>query len=346
MKKRGIVLMNLGSPASPATGDVRRYLREFLMDERVIDMPYLSRLLLVNLIIAPFRAPKSARLYKGIWTEEGSPLITHSNNLRDRLQEAFDDYMIVTAMRYGQPSTSDALRQLEAAGVSDVLLLPMYPHFAMSSYETAVAEAMHSYYKNKHTFLIKTVRPYYNDEQFLHALSESIRPYLNDDYDHVLFSYHGIPERHIRKSDTTGHHCLQSPDCCTTHSEAHNTCYRHQCFYTTKKVAAELRLAEGSFSSSFQSRLGSDPWLQPYTAELLPKLPDKGIRKLIVICPAFSADCLETLEEMDVEGRQLFLDAGGTSFTRVPCLNTNALWVETICSWIQHISAGNHEMIA
>jgi len=344
--KSGIVLMNLGSPASPATGDVRRYLQEFLMDERVIDMPYFSRLLLVNLIIAPFRAPKSAKLYKEIWTTEGSPLIVHSNQLRDRLLELLNDCVIVTAMRYGQPSVHHAFSQLEAAGVTDVLLLPLYPHFAMSSYETAVADAMDDYHKNEYRFGVKTMKPYYNNSGFLHALSTSIRPYLNSSYDHVLFSYHGIPERHVRKSDPTGSHCLQSADCCTTASTAHATCYRHQCFYTTKMVARQLELKEGSFSSSFQSRLGRDPWLQPYTAPLLSTLPGKGIKKLVVICPAFSADCLETLEEMDVEGKQLFLDAGGESFTRVPCLNTQDLWVDTIYGWIQDIRSGNQELIA
>jgi ferrochelatase len=189
------------------------------------------------------------------------------------------------------------------------------------------------------------VKPYFDNERFLHALAESIRPYLAEEYDHVLFSYHGIPERHVKKSDPTGSHCLQSPDCCTTDSVAHKTCYRHQCRFTTTDIAARLGLEAGTFTTSFQSRLGRDPWLQPYTAELLPKLPGMGIKKLVVICPAFSADCLETLEEMDVEGKNLFIEAGGESFVRVPCLNTHPLWVEAVQSWLDDIAAGKREMI-
>ncbi len=338
--------MNLGSPDSPSVGDVRSYLRQFLMDERVIDMPLLSRFLLVNTIIAPFRAPRSAKLYKSIWTKEGSPLIAISNQLRNLLQAGREDELVVTSMRYGQPSVEDAFRKLEEAGVDDVILIPLYPHYAMSSYETAVVDARDTYNKRKYPFRIRFVKAYYDNEEFLRALSESIRPFLQEEYDHVLFSYHGIPERHVKKSDPTGSHCLRSPDCCTTDSVAHKTCYRHQCRFTTTEMAARLGLRPDTYSTSFQSRLGRDPWLQPYTAELLPKLPAMGVKKLVVICPAFSADCLETLEEMDVEGKQLFLEAGGTSFVRVPCLNTDLLWVATIRGWLDDIAAGNTAMIA
>ena len=338
--------MNLGSPASPGVRDVRKYLQQFLMDERVIDIPYLSRFFLVNAVIAPFRAPKSAALYKSIWTREGSPLIAISNRLRQQVQEGREDDMIVTSMRYGQPDMEDAFNKLQAAGIKEVVLLPLYPHYAMSSYETAVADAMEVFKKKGYSFRISTIKPYYDNEKFLNALAASIRPYLNEEYDHVLFSYHGIPERHVKKSDPTGSHCLQSPDCCDTPSTAHKSCYRHQCRFTTQAMAAQLQLRPESYSTSFQSRLGRDPWLQPYTAELLPKLPAMGIKKLVVVCPAFSADCLETLEEMDVEGAQLFLQAGGESFVRVPCLNIDQLWIDAIQSWLDDSAAGNREMIA
>jgi len=343
---RGIVLMNLGSPDSASVRDVRKYLHQFLMDERVIDIPYLSRFFLVHAVIAPFRAPKSAALYKSIWTREGSPLIAISNRLRKLLQQDREDDLIVISMRYGKPSVEDAFNRLQTAGVGEVVLLPLYPHYAMSSYETAVVDAMDVYSKKGYSFGISTIKPYYDNEKFLNALGESIRPYLTEEYDHVLFSYHGIPERHVINSDPTGSHCLKSPDCCTTPSTAHKTCYRHQCHFTTQAMAAQLQLRPNTYSTSFQSRLGRDPWLQPYTAELLPKLPAMGIKKLVVVCPAFSADCLETLEEMDVEGKNLFLQAGGESFVRVPCLNTNQLWIDTIQSWLDDIAAGNREMIA
>ncbi len=345
MAKKGIVLMNLGSPDSPSTSDVRKYLRQFLMDERVIDIPYLSRFFLINTIIAPLRAPRSAKLYKSIWTKEGSPLLVHSKRLKDLIQKLRPTETVVMAMRYGHPDIEDAFDELSKAGVVEVLLLPLYPHYAMSSYETAVVQAMDLLKKKKYGFDVQTIRPYYDDDRFLNALTESIRPHLKEPFDHVLFSYHGIPERHVIKTDPTGSHCLKSGDCCSTASVAHKTCYRHQCFFTTQKVASDLGLHPDSYSSSFQSRLGRDPWLQPYTAALLPKLPARGIKRLIVVCPAFSADCLETLEEMDVEGRDLFLNAGAESFVRVPCLNTDQLWVEAINSWFDDIAAGNKEMI-
>lgn len=332
--------MNLGSPDSPEVSSVRRYLRQFLMDKRVLDINPVGRSLLVHGLIVPFRSPKSAKLYQGIWTESGSPLLVHSYQLQQQLQRANPGAVVTLAMRYGTPSAAVALDELRAAGVTEALLLPLYPHYAMSSYETAVEDVLDAYRKGGHTFPIRTLQPYFDDTRFLDVLADSIRPYLEGGADHVLFSYHGIPERQVLKTDPTGSHCLKHPDCCTAPSVAHKTCYRHQCFYTTKAVAERLQLEAGQFSTSFQSRLGRTPWLQPYTAELLPKLPAMGIKKLVVVCPAFSADCLETLEEMDVEGRDLFLNAGGATFRRVPCLNTDPAWVATIQGWLDAARTG------
>lgn len=333
--KKGIVLMNLGSPDSTRVKDVRRYLNEFLMDERVIDLPYLSRLLLVRGIIVPFRAPKSAAAYRSIWSEKGSPLMVISKELQEDVQQQVKE-PVVLAMRYGSPSPKEAFDELlqKAPDLDEVVLLPLYPHYAMSSYETAVEYARQTYKKGKYAFRLTIVPPYYNEPAYLHALTESMRPFLQEEYDHLLFSYHGVPERHIFKGDITGQHCLKVDDCCNVDSPAHNKCYRHQCIVTTKLAARILNIPANKFSWSFQSRLGRDEWLKPYTAERLAQLPAEGVKKLVIACPAFVSDCLETLEEIAVEGKEIFLHAGGSTFTMIPCLNTHPLWVKTVASYV------------
>jgi ferrochelatase len=329
--KRGIVLMNLGSPNTTNVGDVRRYLNEFLMDERVIDMPYIARLLLVRGIIVPFRAPKSAAAYRSIWTKEGSPLIVLTKQLQFALQQQVEEPVEI-AMRYGDPSPAAAFDALmtKVKGIEEVVLVPMYPHYAMSSYETAVVYAQEIHKKKKYPFKLTVVPPYYNEAAYLDALAESIDPYLQQEYDHILFSYHGVPERHIYKGDVTGNHCLKTPNCCEVNSQAHTQCYRHQCLATTKLIANKLNIPSSQYSFSFQSRLGRDEWLKPYTALRLAEMPKEGIKKLLVACPAFVSDCLETLEEIAVEGKEIFLHAGGESFTMIPCLNAHPMWVEAI----------------
>lgn len=344
--RRGIILMNLGSPDSTRVKDVRRYLNQFLMDERVIDMPYLSRLLLVRGIIVPFRAPKSAEAYRTIWTEEGSPLISLTRQLAVALQQQVD-LPVEMAMRYGNPSIKAAFDNLvkNDASIDEVIAIPMYPHYAMSSYETAVENAREVFQKHKYGFKLNFIRPYYNEPGYINALAENIRPYLEQDYDHILFSYHGIPERHLLKSDNTGAHCLKREDCCTTNSEAHTTCYRHQCYTTTTLVTSQLGVPAGKYSISFQSRLGKDPWLKPYTDFRLQEMPAEGIKKLLILCPAFVSDCLETLEEIDDRGKETFLHAGGESYTMIPCLNVHPLWVKTLNGWIKEYVEGSERMI-
>ncbi|HVZ57984.1 MAG TPA: ferrochelatase [Chitinophagaceae bacterium] len=345
--QRGIVLMNLGSPDSTEVADVRRYLNEFLMDKRVIDIPYLVRLLLVRGIIVPFRSPKSAKAYRSIWWKEGSPLIVLTRQLEEALQKKRDEPVTI-AMRYGNPSPADAYEELmrRAPGLQEVILVPLYPHYAMSSYETAVEYARQVHAQKGYPFRLTVIRPYYDEPAYLDALAESIRPYLQQEYDHLLFSYHGVPERHIRKGDCTGHHCLQSPDCCDVASAAHSQCYRHQCLRTMQLVAQRLSLPAQRYSNSFQSRLGRDEWLKPYTAVRLGQLPGEGVKKLLVVCPAFVSDCLETLEEIAEEGREIFLHAGGESFTAIPCLNVHPLWVEAIAGYVAGIAAGNRERVS
>lgn len=329
--KRGIILMNLGSPNSTSVKDVRVYLDEFLMDKRVIDLPYIARLLLVKGIIVPFRAPKSAEAYRSIWTDEGSPLIVITKQLQAALQQQVQEPVEI-AMRYGDPSPERAFDALQnkVRDLEEVLLVPMYPHYAMSSYETAVEYARDIHRKKKYSFRLTVIPPYYNETTYLDALAESMRPYLQQEYDHILFSYHGVPERHIYKGDITGNHCLETPNCCEVNSPAHKQCYRHQCLTTTKLVAQQLNIPQGKYSFSFQSRLGRDEWLKPYTAMRLEEMPKEGIKKLLVACPAFVSDCLETLEEIAEEGKEIFLHAGGESFTMIPCLNTHPMWVEAI----------------
>jgi ferrochelatase len=333
--KRGIVLMNLGSPDSTAVKDVRRYLNEFLMDKRVIDMPWLSRFLLVRGIIVPFRAPNSAKAYRSIWTKEGSPLMVLSEQLKNALQQQVPE-PVVLAMRYGKPAPWTAYDELlqQAPGLEEVVLVPLYPHYAMSSYETAVEYAKEIHKKRKYRFKLTIVDPFYNEENYLQALTASINPYVQQDYDHIIFSYHGIPERHLHKSDVTHQHCLKVNNCCEVPSEAHRFCYRHQCLVTTKEVVARTGIPANKYSFSFQSRLGRDEWLKPYTVELLKQLPQQGVKKLLVACPAFISDCLETLEEMAEEGKEIFLHAGGESFTLIPCLNVHPLWVKALAGLV------------
>lgn len=329
--------MNLGSPDSTNVADVRKYLDQFLMDQRVIDKPWLLRALLVKGIIVPFRAAKSAEAYKTIWTDEGSPLVVLTKKLQEALQQLVD-LPIEIAMRYGNPNPATAFQKLLSAkpDLEEVIALPLYPHYAMSSYETAVEQVRKIHKEKKYSFALNFIKPFYNDPQYLMALSEKIRPYLGVEYDHLLFSYHGLPERHLRKSDVAGCHCLQTNNCCYVPSAAHETCYRHQVIRTTESVAQLLHIPQHKYSISFQSRLGKG-WLTPFTDIRLQQMPGEGIKRLLVVCPAFVSDCLETLEEIEERGQKIFIDAGGETFAMIPCLNTDPLWVKAIASWVNNI---------
>ena len=340
MSKKVILLANLGSPNSPKVKDVKPYLDEFLMDEKVIDVPYWLRYLLVKGIIVPFRSPKSAKAYQSIWTEEGSPLIVITKALSELLakQSGLPTYY---CMRYANPTPQSILQKIadENPHADEVILVPMYPHYAMSSYETAMEHVNKAYDKGNFSFSLKTIPPYYNHPKYIESLTESFRAYDLTNYDHILFSYHGIPERHLAKTQPkiTKKHCLNCQNCCETPHEAHQYCYRHQVIETTKQVTEKLGIDSNKISWSFQSRLGQDKWLKPYTAQQFEEFPKKGIKKLLVVCPAFVSDCLETLEEIQEEGKEEFLHAGGEVFDVVPCLNTNPLWVETILYFVKNV---------
>ncbi len=333
--KRGLILMNLGSPDSTSVKDVRNYLNEFLMDERVIDMPYLSRLLLVKGIISPFRASKSAEAYRSVWTEKGSPLVCLTKDLKNAVALKIKEPVEIS-MRYGNPTMKSAYDTLAANNpeLEEVILLPLYPHYAMSSYETAVIHAKNVFQSGKYKFKIKTIKPFYNNPDYINALCNSIKPYFNDDK-YLLFSYHSIPERHIHKSDITGNHCLKTNDCCMVNSPAHKYCYKHQCLETTRLVCEKLGILKEKYGISFQSKLGRAEWLKPSTTATMEELPAKDIKDIMVICPAFISDCLETLEEVAIRERENFMNAGGKSFTFIPCLNIEKTWVETIKKWME-----------
>lgn len=337
--------MNLGSPDSTQVKDVRRYLTEFLMDGRVIDYPYLLRSLLVKGIIVPFRAPKSAEAYSTIWTKEGSPLIVLTRQLQAALQEKVD-VPVEIAMRYGNPTPAAAFDRLleRNPGLEEVVAVPLYPHYAMASYETAVEYARDVYASKQYPFKLSFIKPFYDDADYIAALAESMRPYLEQSYDHILFSYHGIPARHLLKTDTTGSHCMKVNDCCNVASDTHKVCYRHQCFVTTRLVTQALQIPENKYSISFQSRLGKG-WLQPFTDKRLEEMPKEGIKKLLILCPAFISDCLETLEEIEERGKETFLEAGGESYTMIPCLNVHTLWVQLLEKWVHESVAGNSRML-
>jgi len=343
--KRAILLMNLGSPDSTSTKDVHRYLMQFLMDKRVIDYPWLFRKVLVGGVIVPFRAAKSAEAYATIWTKEGSPLIVLTGQLQEALQAEVEEPVVI-AMRYGHPSMEEAYERLlqKMPGLEEVLAVPLYPHYAMASYETAVEYAKEIHRRKKYSFRLDFVKPFYNEPHYLRALSEHIRPYLVQEYDHILFSYHGVPARHLKKTDPTGHHCLQSAGCCETASPAHAFCYRHQCFTTTREIVGRLGIPAGKYSNSFQSRLGKG-WLEPFTDIRLEEMPKEGVKRLLILCPAFVSDCLETLEEIAMRGKETFMLAGGEAYTMIPCLNTEPLWVEALAAWVRGYAEGSREML-
>ncbi len=332
--KKALLLVNLGSPDSYRVEDVKKYLREFLMDERVIDKPYWFRYLLIEGIILKTRPAKSAEAYKGIWWEEGSPLIVLSRQLQQEVQK-HTDMPVGLGMRYGNPSIETGLEELvqQNPDLEEVYMIPLYPHYAMSSYETVVVKAREVAEQKFPKLNLRIKDVFYNDAHYLDALAESIKPSLEKDYDHILFSYHGIPERHVHKTDFTNSHCLKVEDCCVKDSPAHQTCYRHQVLATTREVVSRLNIPADKYSNSFQSRLGRDPWLQPFSDKVIKELPSKGIKKLIVVCPAFVSDCLETIEEIGEEAREFFIENGGEEFTLVPCLNTREDWARTLARW-------------
>ncbi|WP_296383594.1 ferrochelatase [Winogradskyella sp.] len=331
---KGILLVNLGSPDSPTPKDVKKYLGEFLMDERVIDIPLAARTALVKGVILNTRPKQSAAAYQKIWWEEGSPLIVISERLQNKIQKQVD-FPVALAMRYGSMTIKKGLQELVDKGVDEVFLIPLYPQFAMATTETILVLAEEVRKAHFPNLKISDLKAFYNKPDYIEVLSNSVAKHLEGvDYEHLLFSYHGVPERHIRKRDITKSHCKIDGNCCATESKAHEFCYRHQCLEVTRLVGEKLNLEEGTFSTSFQSRLGFDPWLRPYTDRTIERFGKDGLEKMAIVTPAFVSDCLETLEEIAMEGEEIFHEVGGKEFTTIPCLNDDDEWVALLTKWI------------
>ena len=320
---KGILLVNLGSPDSTNVEDVRTYLREFLMDKKVLDSPWIIRKTIVELFILPKRPEKSAEAYRKIWTKEGSPLIVYSKILRDMVQKQMD-IPVVLAMRYKNPSIEAGLQELYDKGVRDILVVPLYPQYTMSSTETVADKVLEIQKKSYKDTKINFLKAFYNHPDYIKVLAESIKEKLPENFDKLLFSYHGIPERHDNKA-------LRAAKISKLPIET----YRNQCFETTRLLTEYLQLPEDKYTTSFQSRLGRDPWIKPYTDYVLEEFPEQGVKNLVVCSPAFVADCLETLEEISMEGQEEFLKAGGEQFTYIPCLNDRQEWVDTLVKWLK-----------
>ncbi len=340
----GLLLLNLGTPASAGAPDVRRYLRQFLSDPRVIDASPPARAIAVAAAVL-FRAPKSAAAYAKIWTASGSPLLVHGHSLRSAVAERLGERAVVElAMRYGEPAVRAALERLVAAEVERIVVLPLFPQYASSSSGSALELVLRSAAKLWNVPRLETLPEFYDHVGFIASLAEVARPHLADaGAEHLLLSYHGLPERQVRKSDASGGHCLRSADCCDRMGVANRRCYRAQCAATSRALTSALDLDLGSWSMSFQSRLGRTPWIRPDTTDVLPELAGRGVKRLAIMCPSFVADCLETLEEIGIRGREQWRALGGESLELIPCLNAHPRWVDTIASWVRLPDPGGSE---
>jgi ferrochelatase len=326
----GVLALNVGTPDAPRAPEVRRYLRQFLGDPRVLDMNPIGRAALLNLVILPFRPKESAHAYRSIWEPDGSPLLRHSNEFAAALEtELGSRFLVRPAMRYGNPSIACALAEFRASAIDRIVAFPLYPQYASSTTGTSLEEVYRRSGLDWNVPSISVVPPFWNEPELGAAFARVGREVLDDlDPDHVLLSFHGVPERHVRKSDDTGSHCLASQDCCARIVEANRNCYRAQCHRSAEAIAAALDLPRERWTLAFQSRLGKTPWIRPYTDETVVALAERGVRRLAVFCPAFVADCLETLEEIGMRAREDFVAHGGEDLRLVPSLNSSPSWIE------------------
>lgn len=335
---KGVLLINLGSPDAPTPEAVKPYLDEFLMDERVIDLPYPLRALIVKGIILRTRPKKTAHAYGKVWWEEGSPLIVISQRTANKIQ-ARTSMPVALAMRYGNPSIQKGLQELVNQGVTEVLLVPLYPQYAMATTETVVVKAQEVQKKHFPELKMSTLPAFYNNAEYIKNLAAVMQEELTKfNYDHLLFSYHGVPERHIKKTDPTKKHkkIVDGEYCCQPGTAEAEYCYRTHCFETTRLVTEYLGIPKDKFTITFQSRLGIDKWLEPFTSDTVERLAQEGVKNLAVVTPAFIADCIETLEEIEMEAGGDFKENGGENFHMIPCLNDRDDWMDTLASWINH----------
>ncbi len=335
MNKKAILLANLGSPDSASPKSVRRYLDQFLMDPYVIQLPWFLRRLIVSLFVLPSRPEASAKAYQSVWFDKGSPLIVLSQQLKEALQEKVT-MPVAMAMRYGKPSIENQILKLaEQPDISEIFIIPLYPHYAESTVTTSVEQARLVIQKHALNIKLTVIKPFYDNPDYISALVNSAQTYLEQDYDHILFSYHGLPESHIRNLDKAAENCLVDDRCLETDPIHQQSCYLHQVFRTTECFVKKAGIAEQKYSVAFQSRLGKAKWLGPNTEDRLRELAAAGNKNILVICPAFVTDCLETLEEIAIRGQEVFKEAGGESLTLIPCLNDQAEWVDVLAAWCQ-----------
>lgn len=329
MGQNGILLVNLGTPDSFRKRDVFRYLNEFLTDSRVIDLPWIRRQLLVRGAIVPFRFRQSAKLYKELWTKEGSPLLVYGRAVQDSLQaELGEEFKVELAMRYQNPSIPRALETLKQAQVQNLLILPLFPQYA-SATTGSVHQKVMEHIKNWANIPSLTfINSYYDHPAVIEAFCERGRQYDLNAYDHVLFSFHGLPERQIRQADCS-QQCLTS-HCCESLQASNQFCYKAQCYATARAIAHKLNLPPDNLTVCFQSRLGKDPWIKPYTSDVIEERAKRGDKKLLVFCPAFVCDCLETLYEISVEYQHLFQKKGGEKLQLVEGLNGHPAWIRAL----------------
>jgi ferrochelatase len=333
----GVLLINLGTPDAPTPDAVGRYLREFLMDPFVIDLPAPLRWFVVNVIVVPRRKYQSAASYRKVQMPAGSPLLVHTRALAKKVAaELGGEFKVAYAMRYGKPSIRSALANLKSSRVPRIIVLPLYPQYAESSFETAVVETKRSARELGLEGRLSFLPPFYDNQDFIHAWAERLRASINaETTDHVLFSFHGLPVGHLTKFHQGGNNFGPAAECCTEITPANQNCYRAQCFATARAVAAELQLHRDDYTVSFQSRLGRAEWIGPNTVDVFQDLARRGVKRIAVTCPSFVADCLETLEEIGIRGRETFLGAGGEDLTLVPSLNSDQGWAGTVAGWIR-----------
>lgn len=332
----GVLLVNLGTPDSTAVPDVRRYLAQFLMDPRVIDIPWPGRAALVHGIILRTRPRKSAAAYREVWTERGSPLLVHGQDLASNLQDELGpDVRVALAMRYQNPSVQSALEEFAAHGVDDVVVVPLFPQYSQAAWASAYDEVVRVAGRMQNTPNLRFVAPFYDRPEFLDAVADVARPHLDAfGADRVLMSFHGLPQKHVQKSDVSGAHCLKAKDCCQTITHANRFCYSAQCYATARGLAARLGLSEQDYEVTFQSRL-TKRWIEPFTDVRLEQLPNEGCKRVAVLCPSFVADCLETIEEIGMQAKETFVEAGGEDLLAVPCVNAERPWVHGLATMVR-----------
>ncbi|MBL7892290.1 MAG: ferrochelatase [Bacteroidia bacterium] len=329
--KTGVLLINLGTPDSPSTADVRKYLTEFLNDPRVIDINPIARFFLVNAIIVPFRASRSAKLYQQIWTEKGSPLLIHGQSVKEKLQNALgDNYIVELGMRYQSPSIDSALSDIRKQNVSKIIVLPLYPQYASSSTESSIDKTKDVLGKWDGAPPVKIITKFYDVPGYIDSIVAIAGQYNLNEYDHFLFSYHGLPERHIIKDSAHfGTNTCAFGSCCDSVNANNQFCYRAACFETTRQLVKRLNIPQDKYTTAFQSRL-DDKWLKPYSDKVVEEKARQGVKRMLVFSPAFVADCLETIYEIGVEYNEIFHEHGGEKLQLVESLNSHPVWIQAL----------------